>query len=160
MNQNINSKKFLKVNLLDLFILLFIILVVIILVIYIFLPNTLHKIITDEAEWRYFSVEVITDTFYILNLVKEGDMQKDLSGKIFAELVSFEVKKYSDLIDGKYTTSKANDSVIFAKFKVLAKVWRNGSPQFSTYALIPGESFEFISSKYKLLGTIYKVNSE
>ena len=147
-----------KINLFDIFVALLIILIICSLAVYLIYPELPKSVLTQEAEWKSFNVEVISTSFHIVNKFKTGDKQIGSDGRVFAELISYDVKKYSDLLGDKFSGYVNNENVVLLKFKVLAKLWGKGPAHFGNSQLMPGEMFEFICDRYKLLGSIYTVS--
>ncbi|MBI2898605.1 MAG: hypothetical protein HYY17_00300 [Planctomycetes bacterium] len=129
-----------KINLVDLALLLLSLAVAAALVIHVAVPSPLRRAVVDEAERRPVEVEVRSDSTFLAGVMTPGDAQTMAHGTPGIELLEYRLE------GGK----------IVARFRVQARKWR-GRLQYGESTLVPGETFEFLADRYKLVGTITHV---
>ncbi len=103
-------------------------------------PSWLRRTVVDEAERRDVEIEVESDSAFLADSMTPGDAQTLSSGERGVELLDVRRK----------------DAKLVARLKVRARIWR-GWAQYGESALVPGESFTFLTSRYKFVGTIVHV---
>lgn len=129
-----------RFNLVDFVLLLLVLAVFGALIVQFLKPSWLRRSVVDEAERRDVEIEVESDSLFLADLMTPGDAQMLSSGERGVELLE----------------ARRSGAKILARLKVRARIWR-GTMQYGESTLVAGETFAFITSQYKLVGTIVHV---
>lgn len=124
--------------------------VVLALLAFVFIGPTSSVWITDEAEWTWVEVEAYTENLHVLKFAKAGDTQSGKGGPA-ATLEDIGERTLREI-------GAADDDrrVAWGRFRVRARMWRDGPMTGGGGVLAPTARFEFLAGPYMFDGWVIR----
>lgn len=106
--------------------------------------------VTDEAEWTWIEVEAYTENLHVLKKAKAGDTQAGTGG-VAAELLEIRERTLREI-----DVADDDRRVAWGRFRVKARLWRDGPMTAGGGVVAPTARFEFLAGPYMFDGWVIR----